>query len=287
MTHRAVGFGRGFPILWLLPIIALVVVLGFAVFGTLSRAVVADLIAWWPVWLVLGLAAVGLRHSKLGVLRVAGLVPLLALVAVAAFTWGHVAGWAIMPSASQRLVGPEVGEFESASLHAGIDGAISVVGGGRFLYQVEPVRRGGRIGIPDATEEIVDTSISIELEASRDGGLYSYAGWDLALASSPLWALSLDGAIDADLRRVRLADLVLDGAGEVDLGSVLEPVTVHVSGSFVITIPGRTPARVVGVASVPASWILTEDGGVAPPDGEGWLFEVDPDAALQIVNGDQ
>ena len=45
MTHRTVGFGRGFPRSWILPIAVLTIILGVAASGRLSRAIVADLIA--------------------------------------------------------------------------------------------------------------------------------------------------------------------------------------------------------------------------------------------------
>jgi hypothetical protein len=129
MTRLAVGFGRGFPRVWLIPIGMLTLVLGIAASGRLSRSIVADLIAWWPVWVGIGIAAYLLRERKVGHFRVAGIVPLVALAFVGLFVWGHLAGWAIMPSASQRLVGPEVGGLTAASLHAEIEGVVEVDGG--------------------------------------------------------------------------------------------------------------------------------------------------------------
>lgn len=283
MTHRAVGFGRGFPRAWLLPIGALTVLLGIAASGRLSRSIVADLIAWWPIWLGLGISAYLLRERRVGTIRVAGLVPIVALLFVGLFTWGHLAGWSIMPSASQRLVGPEPGSFDSAALVVEIDGELELRGDSEFLYQVEPIKRGGRIGIPDAMETVVDTTVTIELEEPSDPGLYGYAGWDLRLSPDPVWSLDLRGAIDADLAELTIGEIEVSGAGTLRLGEATVETRVDVGGSFQIEIPAGAAARVVGTASVPSSWSLTQDGASAGGGGSGWLFTVVGDATLTIV----
>lgn len=285
MTHLAVGFGRGFPRTWIFPIAALTILLGVAAAGRLSRSIVADFIAWWPVWLGIGIAAYLLRERKVGRFRVAGLVPLVALLFVGLFTWGHLAGWSIMPSASQRLVGPEVGGFGQASLAASIDGRIELSGGGEFLYLVEPIMEGGTIGIPGATEQVTDSEISIELDPPPDSGLYGYAGWSISLASSPVWSLDLGGAIDADLSEMTVSDLYMSGAGTVVLGAVEGSTPFDAAGSFRIVVPPDVPARVVGVASVPASWALTEDGATSPVPGDGWLITVHGEGSVTVTQG--
>lgn len=282
MTRPAVGFGRAFPRVWLLPIGALTLLLGIAASGRLSRAIVADLIAWWPVWLGISLAAVLLRERRIGQFRASGIVPTVALLLVGLFSWGHLAGWTIMPSASQRLVGPETGSFTHATLEAGIDGVIDVRGGGEFLYRVEPVKRGGSIGIPTANEEMVDSALSVVLQPPGDPGLYSYAGWDLILADGPLWSLVLDGAIDADLTTLAIEELSVDGSGTVELGEAAGEANVSVDGSFRLVVPPDTPARVVGQASVPASWTLDSQGAVSPVLGTGWVIDVRPGASLTV-----
>lgn len=282
MTHRAVGFGRGFPRAWLLPILALVVVLGIAASGRLSRAIVADLIAWWPVWVGLGLGAFLLRDRRIGQVRAAGVVPLVALAFVLLFIWGHLAGWAIMPSASQRLVGPETAGFTSAELSADIDGRLEVNGGSEFLYQVEALRQGGRIGIPDATERIVDDSVMVDLVEPTDPGLYGYAGWSISLSPDPMWTLDLDGAVNADLTGIHISSLEVSGAGTVWLGATSSETQVTLGGSFDVVIPEGSAARVVGSASVPASWTLTEDGATSAQGAVGWVLTVIGDATLTV-----
>ena len=285
MTRLAVGFGRAFPRVWLLPIGALTLIMGVAVSGRLSRSIAADLLAWWPVWLGLGAAAFFLREKKFGALRAAGLVPLVALLFVGLFLWGHLAGWTVMPSAAHRLVGPEPEGFTEASIEAGIEGEINVRGGSDFLYRVEPVRSGGTIGIPGASEQVVDSAVSVELEPPADPGVFSFAGWHVFLSETPRWSLSLDGAVDADLSTLTVSELELDGAGTVRLGSTEEEIPVTVDGSFDVVVPPDTPARVIGVASVPASWSVDDRGATAPTSGSGWVINVVTDAEVTVVGG--
>ena len=285
MTGRAVGFGRGFPRVWLLPIGALTLLLGIAVAGRLSRSIVADLIAWWPIWLGIAVAAYLLRHRKVGHLRLAGMIPLVALLFVGVFAWGHLAGWSIMPSASQRLVGPEMGGFTEAALQAEIDGVIDVGGGSDFLYLVEPVRRGGSVGIPGANEQVLDSAVAVLLSPPPDPGLYSYAGWDLSLNVEPTWSLVLSGAIDADLTSLTVNRLSLDGTGLVRLGAAGGETPISVGGAFQIVVPADSPARVNGPASAPASWTRDTEGAAAPTFGEGWVITIEDDASVSLVEG--
>ena len=283
MTHRTVGFGRGFPRTWLLPIAALTLLLGVAASGRLSRAIVADLIAWWPVWVGLAIAGFLLRNRKIGAVRVSGLVPLVALFFVGLFTWGHLAGWSIMPSASQRLVGSEVDGITSASLTGSIDGRIDVAGGAGFLYVVEPIMRGGGIGIPTASELVVDSTTEVVLEEPSDPGLYSFAGWDITLSDAPVWDLTLDGALEADLTGLAISTAAFEGAGTVILGDTLGETPVSLQGSFLVVVPSGVPARVVGVASVPSTWVLDEEGASAPVSGGGWVLTVVGDTTLTVT----
>lgn len=283
MTHLAVGFGRGFPRTWIFPIAALTVVLGIAASGRLSRSIVADFIAWWPVWVGLGITAYLLRERKVGKVRVAGLVPLIALVLIGLFIWGHLAGWSIMPSASQRLVGPEVGATNQAALVADIDGRIDVAGGAEFLYVVEPIKQGGPVGIPGANEQVSGSSITIDLEAPPDSGLYGYAGWDLSLSPTPAWSLDLGGVVDADLTGLDVSDLSFSGAGTIRLDGVTQETALDVSGSYQVVVPAGIPVEVVGVASVPASWTLTENGATSPTSGPGWVVTVLGEGSVTIT----
>jgi len=77
MTHVAGGPRRGVPKVWVLPVLALVLVLVAISIGILSRSVLVDLIAWWPVWLVLVVIAVLARGKRWGRVRVFALVAVL------------------------------------------------------------------------------------------------------------------------------------------------------------------------------------------------------------------
>ncbi|HZD22725.1 MAG TPA: hypothetical protein VE569_04900 [Acidimicrobiia bacterium] len=283
MTDRAVGFGRGFPRTWVLPICALTILLGLGAVGRFSRSIVADLLAWWPVWLGLGVVAYLLRNRQVRVVRLAGLVPLIALGVVGLFAWAHIAGWSIMPSASQRLVGPDTGEYASARLVAVIDGRIFIEDGSNSLYRVEPIRQGGQIGIPEASEQELDGSLMVDLAEPADPGLYSYAGWDITLSSDPSWSLDLDGAVDANLAEIDLIGLSLGGAGEVRLGLAAAETPVTVAGDFHIQIPAGSAAKVIGKASVPDSWTLTEEGATSPGGSGGWAITVVGDGTLTVT----
>lgn len=285
MTRMAVGFGRGFPRSWIFPIAALTLLLGIAASGRLSRAIVADFIAWWPIWIGLGITAYLVRDRKVGDLRASGLIPLISLFFIGLFTWGHLAGWAIMPSASQRLVGPEVSGVNEASLVASIDGAIELQGGADFLYVVEPIMRGGGIGIPTADEHMVDSSIEVELIEPTDPGLYSFAGWEMAVSSTPVWMLDLNGALDIDLNGLSVSGASFTGSGTVTLGDTLGETPVNVNGAFRVVVPAGSPARVVGVASVPATWVLDEQGASAPISGGGWVITIVGESSVTVVEG--
>ena len=284
MSPGAVGFGRSFPPTWMIPLTALLVLLGLAVSGVLSRALIADLAAWWPVWLIVAIEAVVLRHRRLGRVRVAGLLPLVATIAIGVFAWAHVAGWALMPSASQTITGPATTDVQTAALRAAIDGLLEVSASQGDLYEVEPIRRGGKVGPPLATESTTGTAISIALTSEPDPGVFAYAGWNLALDSGTPWDLHLDGNVDGDLSEVFVSELQLGGGGTVILGSPSGPATVLVDGDFRIVLPEDAAARVIGMASIPTTWTLTEEGAVAPVDGEGWRIVVRGEATVTVAN---
>lgn len=285
MTRLAVGFGRGFPRVWALPIAALTLVLGVATFGGLSRSIVADLLAWWPVWVGLAVAAFLSRNRMLGVVRLAGIVPLVAMLVVVLFIWGHLAGWAVMPSAAQRLVGPEAEGVSQASLTAVIDGRIEVGTGSEHLYRVEPIRRAGRIGVPTAAEHVVGPTVAVTLQPPADPGLYSYAGWEVLVSDQPSWTLHLDGSVEADLTGARVSSLEFDGSGVIRLGVATGETPVRVSGSYRVVIPPGAAARVEGVATVPASWTLDPVGAVSPGGDGGWAITVVSGATVNVVEG--
>jgi len=286
MTHIAGGSRRGVPKVWVLPVLALVLILIAISLGFLSRSVLVDLIAWWPVWLVLVVIAFLARGRRWGRVRVSALVAILSVLVLGAFITGHILGWAAMPSSATGLNGPQAGSVSTGALSARIDGQLEVGSGqSGFLYAVEPVRRGGEIGPPMANEQLQGPNIAVTLHPSPDPGLYTFAGWELDLDEAPTWSLSLAGEIEADLTRLRLSSLQIHGAGSAALGAAPENIVVTVSGVFEISLPTGVPARVVGEATVPAGWAQTNDGYESPTPGAGWVFSVGEGSSLTVREG--
>ena len=217
MTHTASGSKPGVPKGWLVPAVALVLILVAAAIGWLSRSIVIDFVAWWPLWLLLGGLAFFGRHMKLGRMRVAGLVPILATVALGVFLVGHIQGWGAMPSSSASLVGPASGSVTDAAMSARIEGRVDVVSAeSGFLYTVVPIRTGGSTGLPQAVERTQGTAIAIDLEPVEDPGLYTFDGWSLGLDPAPNWNISLGGTIEADLSDTEIDRIAGRGEWERD-----------------------------------------------------------------------
>ncbi|MDP9143309.1 MAG: hypothetical protein M3N43_01165 [Actinomycetota bacterium] len=254
--------------------------------GRLSRSIAIDFISWWPVWVVLLLFAFLARGRRWGRVRVSAVVAIVTVLTLGLFVTGHVLGWAAMPSASTRLIGPGPGSATTVALSAQVDGVLEVGSGqSGFLYAVEPVRNGGDVGPPAAVEQIQGANLSVRLEPVGDPGLYTFAGWTIDLEEGPLWNLSLGGEVNANLRRLRLAGLQLNGDGRASLGTVSESVVVNISGTFEIAVPPATPVRVVGDAVVPGSWVDNAEGSASPTAGDGWVFSVGDGSALTVTEG--
>ena len=285
MTHLPGGPRRRIPRAWLFPLAAAVAILVAAAAGYLSRSVVIDLLAWWPVWLLLGLLAFLAGGRRWGKVRFAGLVPLLAFAVVGVFLAGHLEGWPAMPSSSLRLVGPEVGPETVGAVSARIDGDLLVDSGALpFLYRVIPIRRGGLVAMADAIEQVQGAAISVNLRPLSDPGAYTFSGWDVVLAKEVTWAIALGGAIRADLSGLAVTELQLAGDGRVVLGEASEPTAVTVEGDFELVVPSGTPLRVIGDANVPVGWKEAPDGWLAPAVGEGWVVSVAAGATLVVSN---
>lgn len=285
MTHRSGGSRRSVPRAWVLPSLALTVLLALVYLGYLSRSLIHDLIAWWPAWLILVILVFLARGRRWGRVRVSALVPIVWLGVVALFVAGHILGWAAMPSASTDLNGPQAGSVSTGALSARIAGELHVGSGqSGFLYAVEPLRRGGDIGPPVAVEQLQGANIAVALDDAPDPGLYTYAGWEIDLDDSPTWSLALGGVIDANVSRLRLSSLQVDGEGTVILGQPTGSVVVTIAGDFELTVPADVPIRVVGQAAVPAEWVEVDDGFKSPVPGIGWVISVGQETSLRVVN---
>jgi hypothetical protein len=267
--------------------VTLTTLLGLTAAGALSRSLVLDLMAWWPVWLLIVILVIVLKGRRIGKVRVSGLMPLVTTVVLGFFVWGHAAGWSLMPSSTQALVGPGTGDVNTAVMTARIDGEIQVSGGAGFLYEVGPVRRGGEIGIPTATEESQEGLVSVSLTQPSDPGFYAFSGWDIALSASVPWQLHLDGRVKADLTGLEISGAEFSGEGSVTLKAAAATTPVSLDGTFVIVAPPGFPIRIVGDAVVPTSWEQLTDGWRSPNPGEGWVVSVSEVSSLTVSETDQ
>jgi hypothetical protein len=286
MTHVAAGSRRGIPKAWLLPPLGVVLILSATYAELLSRSIVIDFVAWWPVWALLVLLAILARGRRWGRVRLSGWVPVLVVLALALFLTGHIRGWEAMPSTSNQLNGPGAGSASTAALSAHVDGVLEIgTGQSGFLYAAQPVRRGGDVGPPAATEQVQGTNLSVVLAPAEDPGLYTFAGWTIDLEEGPTWNLSLGGEVEADLSRLRLSALQVNGTGNLSLGTVSGSVVVNVSGAFVIEVPAAAPVRVIGAAVVPDDWLATTEGHTSPATGDGWVISVGDGSSLTVIEG--
>jgi hypothetical protein len=284
MTHTASGAGRGVSRAWLLPIVVVFGILVYAALGWLSRSVVIDFIAWWPVWALIAGLAILARGRRLGRVRLPGIVPLIALAALVVFLGFHLLGWDAMPSSSASLVGPASDSATTAAMSARIEGRLDVgLGQTGYLYSVVPIRTGGDTGLPEAVERTQGTSMAVVLQPVADPGLNTFAGWGLELDPAPAWALSLGGQLSADLTAIRVTELQVEGEGSVRLGTPMAETPVSVSGDFVIEVSGGSAVRVVGQAEVPEGWTETSDGWDSPAGAGGWVISVSAGSTLAIT----
>lgn len=282
MTHRAAGASRGIPRIWILPLLVVTGVLAAVVLGFLSRSLLLDVVAWWPVWLLLALAVVFAGGRRIGRVRVSGLVPVVVTVILVVFVVGHLRGWPLNPSASRYLAGRSASPFTEGSMTATIDGDLVVRGGSSFLYEVTPLPGGGDIGLPTAEERVVEDSVSVTLVPPVSPGLDSSSGWQVELSEGPEWSLQLGGFIDADLTGLRVGQLALDGSGLVTLGPTDSRRAITVEGGFTLAVPVGVPARVEGPAQVPDSWEELDDGWRAPVAGPGWVISVQESSVVSV-----
>lgn len=283
MTHRAPGPSSGAPKIWLLPLLLLAVLAAAGSTGYLSRSLLLDFVAWWPVWVLVVLAALVVRRRRVGRVRLSGLVPLVATLLIGLFAAAHILGWPLMPSTDRVLVGPPADGVETAALSARVGGELRVRAGADFLYRVESLRLGGEVGVPDAEEQQIESAAVIELIPDEMPGLYGFSGWDVVLSSAPAWSLTLEGNIHADLTSLRVAGAQASGSGTLVLGTIPGPTAVSVIGAFTVIVPPETPIRVVGEADVPGDWEALSDGSRSPAPGNGWVLSVAPDSRVTVV----
>jgi hypothetical protein len=272
---------------WIL-VVALVIAVAFGVStGILSRSLVVDLAALWPLFvvaLIVGLAARLLRKSR----RAGAILPLSLFTALVLAGAIHLEGWEQLPSASVRLVGPDPSVLSGPTeLVAQISGDLTVSATDTAAYVVEPVARGGPVGVPQATETSVDSALSIRIEADPEApSWYTFSGWEIGINPAVAWRLVLNGQIDADLTAITLSSAAIAGSGLIRLGSPpAEGASVIVAGDFEVIVPAGVPVTVAGDANVPDGWETDGERTRAPVDGTGWSISVQGDAIPTVREG--
>lgn len=275
---------RGVTHTWIVPWGLGIGMVAAALAGQLSRSLFLDLVAWWPVWLLLGLLWMAGRDRKIGAVRVSGIVPLVATAVVVLFLVGHLQGWSSMPSSAAVLVGPATGDVEQAGLVAEVEGRVVVGSDATFLYELTPIRWGGQVGIPEAVEESVESATTITLLPPAQPGLQQFAGLNLRLSPDPVWALDLSGEVVADLGGLSISKAALTGNGRVVVGPVQFLSELVLEGEFTVEVPVGAPVRVVGQATVPTGWVSVEGGWHTPQTTDGWLITVAPGSSVVIVD---
>jgi hypothetical protein len=271
------------PRAWLIPLAMVAVILVLVAAGMMSRAIVVDFLAWWPVWLAVALVAFLGRRRRWGPIRVSGLIPLVAAAALLVFAVAYYSSWSLMPSASVRLRGPVIEDVEAGSISIRIVGDLEMAPtSARRAYTAEPLRGGGQVGIPTATERVQGAAFSVSVAPDPEAGVYRFSGWRIGISNRIPWDLTLEGDLDADLRGLDVTELRVTGSGSVELGTTSGEVSVSVDGPITVTIPATATARVIGEASVPGDWVREGDGWSSPGEGPGWVFSTSPGAGLTI-----
>ena len=272
---------------WIL-VVGLVVAVAFGVTtGILSRSLVVDLAAMWPllvVALIVGLGARLLRKSR----RAGAILPLSLFTALLLAGAVHLEGWDQLPSASARLVGPEPSELsDPTELVVQISGDLTITAADTAAYEVEPIVRGGSVGIPQATETAVDDALSIRIEADPEApSWYTFAGWQIGINPAVAWRLVLNGHIDADLTAITLSSAAIAGSGVIRLGlPPTDGASVIIAGDFDVIVPASVAVTVTGDADLPRDWESDGERARAPVDGAGWSISIQGDAVPTIREG--
>ncbi len=252
-----------------------------------SPSIVVDLVALWPLLAVVFLAGVmgwirGRRHRA----RAGAILPLAIISAVVFAVALHLGGWDQLPSAQVRLTGPSIDDVsETVELTVQLAGDLSVgPATDGSAYRVDPILRGGAVGVPVALETAVDGQLSVLLEAEASSPWYVFSGWELGLSPQVEWRLILNGRLDADLADLAVASIAVAGSGVVTLGPP-PPVggTVIAAGDMTISVPTGVAVTVVGDVVVPVGWERTDDGHRSPTiEGPAWVIRVYNDSAVTV-----
>lgn len=271
---------------WILLVGLLIAGTAGVVGGILSRSLVVDLVAMWPllaVVLMVGLIGWLRRRRR----RASAILPLAIFTALVLAAALHLGRWDRLPSAQARLTGPPASELSSETgLTAQVVGDLELGAAPDDVgYRVEPIMAGGLVGVPQATETSVDGEVTVELSAADAPSWYTFSGWRLELSPAIEWRLVLNGRITADLNEVVVTSAAVAGSGTLVLGAPgVGGSVIAMSGDFVVNIPSGVPVEVEGEASVPDGWETAGSVHRSPTVGEDpWRIRVEGDAPVRIV----
>ena len=256
---------------WLMVGFVLLVIIIGAAGGLFLSALVLDVLSFWPLYLVGIVLAVVFWLMRQRLPRRLQVLPALFVLGwVVLAVVLHFARWTALPSAAGDLSGPPTGAIRSSDLSTVMSGSLRVSSRGELLYQLEIDRQSGSNGIPEALESVAGEAAIVRVREALANDWFQNGGWKLRLAVQPEWDLELKAqSLDADLRALSLAAAEVEADGSVQLPAPSGLTEVTVAGDLTLSVPRDSPAAVVGVASVPPSWIATEDGWRAPTPGDG------------------
>jgi hypothetical protein len=245
------------------------VALAVAVLGSvLSRTVVLDALALWPVAaLVVPAALLGLRGG-----RNRAIVPLVLITWLLGTVGLHLGGAENLPSAAST-VSADLSGIETARLAVVIDDVSLRVAPGPF--QVAPAPVGGSAGVPvvQRVSGPTATVLTVTDDPTRSPW-FRFGVFDLSLTPGVIWELRVRVAhFDMDLREVEVGGGRLEAAtGRVLLGNPSGDVTLEVAGNIEISVPPDAQGTALGTTRVPDGWFVEDPA--SPAEWTGWRIVV-------------
>lgn len=259
--------------------------------GWLMRAVLLDLASLWPGW-VITIAPLLIRRRIPGAYRrtdrpgPASTAPLALLVWLFIGATLHLAGWGALPSAAGNLAGPSVEDGPaSAALDIETAGAVELDGAARRLYEVDPMRAGGRTAPARSSEVWTDGGASVRLREGPDPGWFGSAGWRASISAYPKWTVAVQAALlEADFTGVEIESLrVRADGGRVRLGSPSGEVAVDIDGRLKLEVPWDATVELIGPGKVGPGWAITAAGRqYVGKDGSRYLIRAGADSDLAV-----
>lgn len=259
--------------------------------GWLMRAVLLDLASLWPGWVITA-GPLFIRRRIPGAYRraerprPASAAPLILLVWLFIGTSLHLAGWGALPSAAGSLAGPSV---ENGPAAAALDietaGAVELDGAARRLYEVDPMRAGGRTAPARSSEAWTDGGAAVRLREGPDPGWFGSAGWRASISAFPRWTVAVQAAfLEADFTGVGIDSLrVRADGGRVRLGDPSGEVAVDIDGRLTLEVPWDATVELIGPGQVGPGWAITAAGRqYAGKGGARYLIRAAADSDLAV-----